>query len=139
MEMITVTKELLEELRTPRGGYTRATTDALGEPWPLQNGWTQRVLGKQVPASIRETKLQYQKKHDMCLVGKWFYSEDGGCQGKVVGRPEAGIYLVHVSAGKSIQKGEHRLFQLADMAQWAFFETREAMIKALEGKDDSPF
>lgn len=43
--MHTVTRELLETLRTPAGGFTRATVQALGVAWPLVSGWMDRLEG----------------------------------------------------------------------------------------------
>lgn len=43
--MIVLTNEMLESLRTEKGGYTQATTEALGVAWPLQSGWKHRMVG----------------------------------------------------------------------------------------------
>ena len=46
--MIVLTNELIEQLMTEKGGYTQATTDALGVSWPLQAGWKQRLIGTSI-------------------------------------------------------------------------------------------
>lgn len=46
--MITLTRELIESLRTPAGGFNRATIDALGTGWPLVSGWIDRAIGTEV-------------------------------------------------------------------------------------------
>ncbi len=43
--MIVLTQELIESLMTENGGYTQATTEALGIGWPLQSGWKLRLIG----------------------------------------------------------------------------------------------
>ena len=44
--MITITEEHLEELRTPRGGYTCATLKALGVSIKNNKGWRRKLIGK---------------------------------------------------------------------------------------------
>lgn len=36
----------IEEGRSERGGYTRATVEKWGVPWPLQKGWRKRLLAE---------------------------------------------------------------------------------------------
>lgn len=36
----------IEEGRSARGGYTRATVEKWGVPWPLQKGWRKRLLAE---------------------------------------------------------------------------------------------
>lgn len=45
--MITLTPELIEQLRTPQGGFNMATMEIIGE-WPLREGWQQRLIGTKV-------------------------------------------------------------------------------------------
>ena len=45
--MITITAELIEQLRTPQGGFNMATMEIFGV-WPLTEGWQQRLIGTQV-------------------------------------------------------------------------------------------
>lgn len=46
--MILLTDEKIESLRTPRGGFNRATAEALGVSWPLQRGWKLVLIGSEV-------------------------------------------------------------------------------------------
>lgn len=36
--------EKIESLKTPRGGWTKASLASLGVPWPPPSGWKQRLL-----------------------------------------------------------------------------------------------
>lgn len=36
-------KNFLEQIKTPRGGYTRAQLDFLGVSWPPQKGWKKKL------------------------------------------------------------------------------------------------
>ncbi len=42
--MITLTQELIEQLRTPAGGFNQGTMEILG-CWPLTSGWKDRLVG----------------------------------------------------------------------------------------------
>lgn len=79
--MVTITEEHLEELRTPRGGYTNATLNALGISIKNNKGWRYKLIGKQF------TKEQYEKALEgrtikakdkegqlekICINGKWY-------------------------------------------------------------------
>lgn len=55
--MLVITYDHLEELKTPRGGYTSATIKALGSDMK-KKGWRQRLIGKHV------TEEQYQEALD---------------------------------------------------------------------------
>jgi len=46
--MFIVTKEWMEKYKSPGGGYVAAQLRQLGEHYPLQSGWLQRCLGKQI-------------------------------------------------------------------------------------------
>lgn len=39
MNRIRLNRETMESLRSEKGGYTKALTDALGVPYPLEKGW----------------------------------------------------------------------------------------------------
>lgn len=43
---IIITHAILRQFQTARGGFTAATARALGVGWPLQSGWTKRLIGK---------------------------------------------------------------------------------------------
>lgn len=45
--MIVLTSELIEQLRTPKGGFNQRTMEQLGV-WPLVAGWKERLVGKKV-------------------------------------------------------------------------------------------
>lgn len=46
--MITITAAHIEQLRTPAGGFNKATMDELAVMWPLRTGWQQELIGKMV-------------------------------------------------------------------------------------------
>jgi hypothetical protein len=47
--MVKRTKQELEMLKTPKGGYDRATLKMLGVPWPPPKGWKRALInGKKV-------------------------------------------------------------------------------------------
>lgn len=48
-DTVLVTAELLEKGKSPRGGWTKAQTLLLGEPWPIAPGWIRRVVGREIP------------------------------------------------------------------------------------------
>ncbi len=50
LETVVVTQELLDEIRTPKGGYGKAELLLLGVGWPPGKGWPARVLGKPISA-----------------------------------------------------------------------------------------
>ncbi len=41
-----MTHQELELLKTPKGGYTRATLEKLGVSWPPKKGWRKKLLTK---------------------------------------------------------------------------------------------
>lgn len=43
-----LTKEVIESLMTPAGGYNEATLAALDVSWPPQAGWKARLIGTEV-------------------------------------------------------------------------------------------
>ena len=78
--MITITEEHLEELKTPRGGYTKATLQALSVSPNNNSGWRRRLIGKTFTDEQYQTALQGRseradKKHQpdkICINGKWY-------------------------------------------------------------------
>lgn len=49
METITLDREMVEALRTDRGGFTKATVTALGLHWKaLTKGWPAALVGTQI-------------------------------------------------------------------------------------------
>lgn len=48
-----ITEEILETLKTQKGGYTRETLAILGVPWPPKRGWKKALL-KDVRAYNRQ-------------------------------------------------------------------------------------
>ena len=54
-----ISNEDIEALKTPKGGYTRATLESLGVAWPPPKGWKRKLL-------------QNQRQIDRCLgCGVW--------------------------------------------------------------------
>lgn len=83
--MITITEEHLEELKTPNGGYTKATLQALSISTNYNPGWKMFLLGKtftdeqyqialegrlkRVGKKTNKTQHQLDK---ICISGKWY-------------------------------------------------------------------
>ncbi len=44
-----ITEEVLESVKSLRGGYTRAILNVLGVAWPPRHGWRKRLVGTTVP------------------------------------------------------------------------------------------
>lgn len=57
--MIEVTNELILSLKSPRGGYTKASLKKIGIEWPLVHGWKQRAIGTFVPDFRANEKLRF--------------------------------------------------------------------------------
>ncbi|WP_208176588.1 hypothetical protein [Hymenobacter negativus] len=57
------TKEELEQAKSPRGGYTRATLAAWGISWPPLKGWRKRLL-KGIPEPTPEIDPDALPAHD---------------------------------------------------------------------------
>lgn len=49
MEKLTITKDLLDELKTKRGGYPADALKELGVSWPPKKGWAKRLHGRLIP------------------------------------------------------------------------------------------
>lgn len=45
---IVVTEDMLEMLKTMRGGYTAKQLKAIGGKYPLESGWKKRLLGQEI-------------------------------------------------------------------------------------------
>jgi hypothetical protein len=43
-----IVRDDIEQLRTPAGGFNQRTMEIIGVPWPLQEGWQQRIVGMRV-------------------------------------------------------------------------------------------
>lgn len=41
-----ITREEIESQRTQRGGFTRATLEGWGVPWPPPRGWIDRLIAE---------------------------------------------------------------------------------------------
>lgn len=54
---IRVTADLIARGSTRGAGWTRAQTEILGEPWPLQAGWRQRAVGRMITADAARAFL----------------------------------------------------------------------------------
>lgn len=53
-KMVLVTEELMEQLRTPKGGYRSSTTRMLGIGWPLPRAWRQAIVGRSIPIDPKQ-------------------------------------------------------------------------------------
>ncbi len=47
-----VTNEWLKSNRTPKGGYTRRQVELLGFTWPLDKGWKEKIIGKEISENV---------------------------------------------------------------------------------------
>lgn len=47
----------LDKLRTPRGGYTRKTLEAIGIKWPPRKGWRKKLIGQEIDDEAWETAI----------------------------------------------------------------------------------
>lgn len=83
--MITITEEHLEELKTPNGGYTKATLQALSVSTNNNPGWKMFLIGKtftdeqyQIALEGRfkrvgkKTKKTQHHLDKICISGKWY-------------------------------------------------------------------
>ena len=57
--MIEVTKELIESIKSDRGGFTKVNLKKIGVEWPLTSGWKQRAIGTFVPEFVMNSKLTF--------------------------------------------------------------------------------
>lgn len=48
MKTLNVTEELLDQLKTEKGGYAKGTLICLGVPYPAKKGWKDKVLGSTI-------------------------------------------------------------------------------------------
>lgn len=62
--MVILTEELIEQLRTPAGGFNMKAMEAIGA-WPLSTGWEQRLVGTSVSDANwkRAMKAKDEKRH----------------------------------------------------------------------------
>jgi ribonuclease HI len=47
-----VTNEWLRNNRTPNGGYSRKQVELLGFTWPLDKGWKEKIIGKEISEDV---------------------------------------------------------------------------------------
>jgi len=47
-EQFIITKEWLQNNKTPRGGYTKKQAEILLQTWPLKKGWQNKVIGTKI-------------------------------------------------------------------------------------------
>ena len=69
-DKIVFKKEMLNQLKSSRGGWNRKQLEALGVPWPLRSGWAQRLIGQTfTPEQLINVKNagNYDKKRPMLL------------------------------------------------------------------------
>jgi len=73
MYTITITKELIDECRTDKGSFTNETARQLGAPFPLMQGWPERLIGKHISgAAFAAAKQARFVKHE-----PWFNRSAG--------------------------------------------------------------
>lgn len=68
MKTINVTDELLDQLKTEKGGYAKGTIMLLGADYPAKKGWKDKVIGSaivihgpdEVPGEVSQLELEHQ-------------------------------------------------------------------------------
>lgn len=62
--MIVLTADLIEQLRTPAGGFNQETMEII-TLWPLQSGWKERLIGTTISDRNwkRALKAKCHKRH----------------------------------------------------------------------------
>jgi len=43
-----ITNELIEQLKTAAGGWTKESLALMGVDWPPQKGWKERIIGNEM-------------------------------------------------------------------------------------------
>lgn len=66
-----VTEEMLESVKSLRGGYTRAVLTLLGVAWPPKHGWPKRIVRTTIPDDI--------------------FVPDPNCSGRLMINPNIGV------------------------------------------------
>jgi hypothetical protein len=51
-DKVPLTLVMLDQLKTPKGGYDRQTLEMLGIGWPPKSGWRKRLLGTLISISL---------------------------------------------------------------------------------------
>jgi hypothetical protein len=52
--MVRITRQIVESLRTEKGGFSRGPLAALGISWPLKHGWKKALIGTEIPGEVLE-------------------------------------------------------------------------------------
>ena len=55
--MIILTIDLIEQLKTPKGGINQETMELIGS-WPLTEGWKDRLIGARVSDKIWKAAMK---------------------------------------------------------------------------------
>lgn len=50
-----ITKQFLEDNRTPKGSFTKQQLKCLGVKWPPKSGWMKRVEGQEISDSDKQS------------------------------------------------------------------------------------
>ena len=58
---VLLTKELLNNARTPRGGFNARQTNLFGISYPLPHGWLKSLIGRVVPKELYYKFIEYGK------------------------------------------------------------------------------
>lgn len=61
--LVTITKEILEQGRSVRNGWSHRQLHLLGVETPLKNGWQHTLIGRQVPMSNVNEFLSLKDQH----------------------------------------------------------------------------
>lgn len=57
----------LESLKSPAGGWTRATTSQLGVPWPLKAGWKAKLIEEGITSPPVPVPVRQKETHEQWL------------------------------------------------------------------------
>lgn len=61
-----LSKGILEQGKSKRGGWSRAQVEALGGKWPLERKWKDTLLGKDIPDDAIQNFLSLKDVHKTC-------------------------------------------------------------------------
>lgn len=62
--MITLTKELIKNGASLKGGYTKAQLNILGIDWPPPNGWLKSLIGKSISDADYNKYIHFKKHYN---------------------------------------------------------------------------
>lgn len=61
--LMILTHEMLQDAKTPAGGYNKAQLAILGIEWPPKKGWPRKLVGKEVSEELWSQFVALSEKH----------------------------------------------------------------------------